>query len=171
MDLSNLFTKAVGVLKLRKSSMSEAMEAPLSHGLFILALMSILAALGYVFFPEYPTEGVVYRPDFFWVLGRSIGSFLFFFLSFGLIGAVAENVLDAKISTKSFVTLMGHASLAGFILLVPSLFPAVILWWFFIMYEALTKLGKLGLGSVVFLLCIQFVFSLLLGYAYFPFPG
>ena len=151
--------------------MDDVMDAPFSHALLMLALMAVLSALGYVFFPVRPIEGVVYRPDFFWIVGRTLITFLFYFLSFGLIGTVAEKALDAKINTREFLTLMCHASLAGFLLFVPSLFPAVALWWLFIMHEALTKLGKLGTGSVIFLLCIQFVFSLLVGYAYFPFSA
>jgi hypothetical protein len=151
--------------------MSHVMDAPFSHAMLMLGFMAVLSALGYVFFPERPIEGVVYRPDFLWILGRAIGNFVFYFLSFGLIGAVAEHVLDARMTTREFLSLMCHASLAGFMLLIPSLFPAVALWWLFIMHEALTKLGKLGTGSVLFLLCIQFVFSLIIGYTYFPFSG
>jgi len=171
MDLAKLFTDSVNVLKLKKGAMGDAIEAPLKNGLLVLATMSVLSALGYVFFPERPMEGVTYRPDFWWIVGRSIGNFLFYLFSFGMVGVIAEYLLNAKISAREFLSLMAHAGLAGFLLLVPSLYPAVALWWLFIIHEALTKLGKLGTGAVIFLLCIQFLFSLLIGYVYFPFSG
>lgn len=171
MDLSKLFTESVNVLKLSKGAMAQAAEAPFKNGLLVMAIMAFLAAMGFVFFPSQPFEGVTYRPDLFWFLGRFIWNFLYFFLSFALIGLVAELALKSKVNAREFVSLMGHASLAGFLLLVPLLFPAVALWWIFIMHEAFTKLGKLGTGSVVFLICIQFLFSVLIGYHYFPFSG
>lgn len=151
--------------------MSRAMDAPFSHAVLMLVFMSILGALGYHFFPVRPIDGLVYRPDLLWLLWRMIVNFVFYLLSFALIGLIAEKILNAKITAIEFLNLMCHASLAGFLLLVPSLFPAVALWWLFIMHEALTKLGKLGTGAVIFLLCIQFVFSVVVGYAYSPFSG
>jgi|GEM_PF-3777191 len=169
MDVSKLFTDSVNVLKLRKQAMSDVLNAPMSHSFFILGLMSVLAALGYVFFPVRPFEGVVYRPDFLWIVGRALGNFVFYFLSFSLIGLISDYLLRSKISARGFFSLMCHASLAGFMLLIPALFPAVVIWYLFVMHEALNKLGKLGTGAIIFLLCIQFVFSLFLGYTYFPF--
>lgn len=171
MDLAKLFTDSVNVLKLKKSAMAHAMDAPMKNGVLVLSAMSILSALGYVFFPERPLEGITYRPDFLWVLVRTLGNFVFYLFSFGMVGAMAEHLLNAKITTREFVSLMSHAALAGFLLLIPSLYPAVALWWLFIIHEALTKLGKLGTGAVIFLLCIQFLFSLLIGYVYFPFSS
>jgi hypothetical protein len=171
MDLAKIFSDASNVLRLRKRAMTHAMDAPLKNGLLVLGVMCVLSALGYVFFPERPTEGVVYRPDFWWIMGRTVGNLLFYLVSFGMVGAMAEHLLKSKMETREFFSLMCHASMAGFLLLIPQLYPAVAVWWLFIIHEALTKIGKLGTGAVIFLLCIQFVFSMLIGYVYFPFTG
>ncbi len=165
----DIFTDSVNVLKLRKTAFENVMRAPFSHSFFVLALVSFFGALGYWIFPSSPFEALTYRPDFFWILARSLSNFLFYAFSFAFIGFLANFQFKSKLTTGDFFKVMSHASISGLLLLLPVLWPAFILSLLFVAYEVLTRWGGIGGRAVLMLIFIQFVFTILSAYQFEPF--
>lgn len=155
MDFQKSLSQAFEVVKLKEPAMQTLAKDPkaLEPALIITALGAVLGGLGTYFFP-YQMMGVSYQPDVPGLIVSILTVALITLLGLFLTGYLAEKVFHSKLSMHGYVKVMGHANILSFFSIYPLLSILSAVWTFVVFCFVLSKLGKLGVGSIILLILL-----------------
>ncbi len=167
MDVQTVLKKAVDIALLKEETMEEVAkdEKALKPALAVIAVVSLLSALGTAFFPSrvmmYNTV-VSYQPDALSILGEALFIFVVSVLSLYVMGYLSVYFFKSKLSMNGFVRVLGFADIVGALALFPALSFISGIWALVVFCKVLSSLGKLSEGAIILLLLIELVLFFLL---------
>ncbi len=164
MDPQKTFSQAFEIVKLKEPAMQTVAKdaKALQPALIITVLGAIIGGLGSYFFPT--TLGLVtYQPDVSGVVVSMVTSALITILGLFLTGFLAERVFHSKLNMHGYVKVMGHANILSFLAIYPYLGIVSLVWTFVVFCYVLSKLGKLGVGSIILLILLELLIFFVVG--------
>ena len=164
MDFAKIFKDAFDIVMLKVPTMRKVAEDKegLRNAVMMVALVSVIGALGYYVFPVTYAGYVTYRPDVMWLLGQTAWSFALGMGSLYLLGYLAEVLFKSKLSMNAFIRVAGLGMVVSVASIVPSLGMIASLWSLVIVGKVLQDLGKLEIAEIVILVVINIVIGLAL---------
>lgn len=156
MDPQKTLSQAFEVVKLKEPAMQAlAQDAnALQPALIITVLASVIGGLGTYFFPN--VLGLVtYQSDIGGLVISMVTSVLLTLFGLFVTGFLAERVFHSKLNMHGYVKVMGHANVLGFLAIYPPLAILSFVWTFVVFCYVISKVGKLGVGSILLLILLE----------------
>ncbi len=155
MDPQKTLSQAFEIIKLKEPAMQTVAKDAnaLQPALIIIVLGSIIGGLGSYFFPS-SLGMVTYQPDIGGLVISMLTAALLSIFGLFLTGFLAERVFHSKLNTQGYVKVMGYANILSFLAIYPYLAIVSGIWTFVVFCYVLSKVGKLGAGSIILLILL-----------------